>query len=256
MLFLQKVDADVVDILSAIIQVGGCDLMSSLDEVFNTISNYFAKPESYKNHTHVSSYLKLFHVFLENVGKWLHTSKQQLEKIIQIDAAVEADKNNNEHCTNTMFDDWLNVLNGDQSTPLNPDDNRKSPVHISDDQPLKDDDDGDGKPTSMDQKGNLNAETEDVPRHIRMVQTILSQSLTFIQHTEKTHQILALECFISGIPLLKDYEEVLLPLIHSLWTPFMEKFRQQDTLILDRCFSLHAIVAQNARDFITKRSLE
>lgn len=109
--------------------------------------------------------------------------------------------------------------------------------------------------TNIQESENL-IETSSLPRHIIMIKSILQQVIKFMTSSELQLQILSVECLTCGLPLLMDYQNELLPLVHSTWSPLVEKFRQKNALVLNRCFSLLAILATNARDFITKRSLE
>jgi len=88
-----------------------------------------------------------------------------------------------------------------------------------------------------------------------MVKDILGQVIKFISTDNQAQQIAALECFSSGLPLLADYENELLPLVHLVWQPLVEKFRQKDALVLNRCFTLLHLLGVHAKDFILKRSL-
>lgn len=95
-----------------------------------------------------------------------------------------------------------------------------------------------------------------LPRHVEMIKSILEQVVKFINSSDQRLQILSLECLVCGLPLLKNYENELLPLVHLIWSPFVEKFRQRNALVLNRCFSLLEVIAMCSKDFITKRSLE
>lgn len=235
-----------VDILSVVLQFGGPDLMPYLDDIINTVSQHFGQPQSYKRRSHIYSYLRLFNVLLQYVSKWLQTCEENVNEFIGLKSSKVLEEKC-EHNSENILQSWLSILNQESSCNLKCDESD----NLTEIDHLKDEDSG-----NKEQKKDKKEESDDLPRHIEMVKTILYQSSKFIFHTEQCYQIMALECLIQGVPLLKNYEDALLPLVHSFWSPLMEKFRQQDAIILNRCFTLYAVVAENARDFITKRSLE
>lgn len=145
---------------------------------------------------------------------------------------------------NNILNTWLNVLNK-QPTDIPIDLNSVPSGEADINMPEADLDDS---PAEEPSKPSL-------PRHIELIKEIIGQSVKFLSNSEQTQQILALECLISGVPLLKDYEDELLPLVHLLWAPLVEKFRQKDPVVLNRCFSLLHILALHTKEFIVKRSL-
>lgn len=63
---------------------------------------------------------------------------------------------------------------------------------------------------------------------------------------------------MDSLLILCDEENQLLPVVHKIWSPLVNRFKydNKDSLILRRCFELLCIMAVTARDFITGRTLK
>ncbi|KAM8706614.1 hypothetical protein ACLKA7_010818 [Drosophila subpalustris] len=221
-----------VDILAVVLQYSTRGNVPHLDSIFQTICDECTKLHQTDN---VHSYLRVFNAFLTHVASWQNNTAQEIGDI-QMQVDEEQD----------ILSSWLNVLN----KPLLdvPVDLESAPIEEIDvNMPETENED----PSTM---------TEDpskpvLPRHIEMTKQILGQVIKFLTNTEQAQQILALDCLATGVPLLADYENELLPLVHLVWLPLVEKFRQKDSLVLSRCFCLLHVLGLHAKDFILKRSL-
>ncbi|KAM7364631.1 telo2 interacting protein 1 [Cochliomyia hominivorax] len=234
-----------IDILSVVLQFSSRKNLPHLEVIFETIYNECSK--QYETHN-VISYLKVFNAFLRHITAWLLSCNLEINDgqnmVIDGDDGGDNDviKNNND-----LFASWLDILNTDTINDdiimenLNNSYTKENCDKQTENE--KEHDDGVEK-------------TPQLPRHINMIKSILQQVIKFLSSRELQLQILSLECLTNGIPLLHDYENELLPLVHTTWSPLVEKFRQKNALVLNRCFSLLEVLAINARDFITKRSLD
>ncbi|ALC45462.1 CG16908 [Drosophila busckii] len=220
-----------VDILTVVLQYSTRGNVPHLESIFQTICEECAKLHQTEN---VHSYLRVFNAFLSHVSNWQQATAAELADI-EMQSAEASD----------ILQTWLNVLN----SPL------EKPVELAS-----------GSTTEPDVQMHAADEEEDalpepeptkpiLPRHIELTKEILTQVIKFLPNSEQTQQILALECLATGFPLLADYENELLPLVHLVWQPLVEKFRQKDAPVLGRCFSLLHILGIHAKDFILKRSL-
>lgn len=219
-----------VDILTVVLQYSTRGNVPHLDSIFQTIREECSKRHQTSN---VHSYLRVFNAFLKHITGWQHDTRTQVDA--EHDMQVDEDKG--------ALDTWLSVLQRPR---------------------LLDDLNGDENMTEVPNKNEEDvteeeAETEPakptLPRHIEMVKDILGQVIKFISTDDQAQQIAALECFASGVPLLADYENELLPLVHLVWQPLVEKFRQKDALVLNRCFTLLHLLGVHSKEFIFKRSL-
>lgn len=203
-----------------------------LNSIFQTICDESTKLHQTDN---VHSYLRVFNAFLTHVASWQSNTAQEIGDI-QMQVDEEQD----------ILSSWLNVLNKPSSDV--PVDLESAPIEEPDvNMPETETED----PSTLAEEPSKPV----LPRHIEMTKEILGQVIKFLSNTEQAQQILALDCLATGVPLLADYENELLPLVHLVWLPLVEKFRQKDSLVLSRCFSLLHILGLHAKDFILKRSL-
>ncbi|TMW49652.1 hypothetical protein DOY81_005256 [Sarcophaga bullata] len=233
-----------VDILTVVLQFSSRNSLPHLEAIFETIYNECSK--QYET-TNIVSYLKVFNAFLRHMTSWLLLCNLEIK---DGEAMQIADADNNELNINevNLLNTWLEILNTANSFN---DVLETKPTHNISDQEntnidlAEDEKDAENVPESL-----------DLPRHIVIVRNILQQVIKFVTSAEMQLQILSLECFACGLPLLRDYESEFLPMVHSIWSPLVEKFRQKNALVLNRCFSLIEVLATYAKDFITKRSLD
>lgn len=220
-----------MDILTVVLQYSTRGNVPHLDSIFQTICDECAKLQPTDN---VHSYLRVFNAFLSHVTSW---QSDTLKDLNDIEMQVDEEQN--------ILSNWLNTLN------------KLPPEELIDlENAPKEEEDVNMLDKEVDDSSMTQPETKPVlPRHIEMTKHILSQAIKFLSNSDQTQQILALECLATGVPLLAGYEDELLPLVHLVWQPLVEKFRQKDPLVLSRCFSLLHILGIHAKEFILKRSL-
>ncbi|XP_023292391.2 uncharacterized protein LOC111675781 [Lucilia cuprina] len=225
-----------VDILSVVLQFSSRNNLPHLEVIFETIYNECSKQCETDN---VISYLKVFNAFLKHLTSWLLSCNYEIN---DRQAMYVDDDCDNE---NDLLNSWLEILN----TP-------KTFCDSEQDVTMKCNSNTNQSCDNNTEEDNVVDNDPQLPRHILMIKTILQQVIKFLTSSELQLQILSLECLTCGIPLLRGYDNELLPLIHLTWSPLVEKFRQKNALVLNRCFSLLEILATYGKDFITKRSLD
>ncbi|KAH8276328.1 hypothetical protein KR026_012133 [Drosophila bipectinata] len=219
-----------VDILTVVLQYSTRGNVPHLDSIFQTIREECSKRHQTSN---VHSYLRVFNAFLKHITTWQYDTMAQLNS--EHDMQVDEDKG--------VLDTWMSSLQKPRLLDdLNGDENMTEVPHQNE----EDAEEGEAE---------IEPAKPTLPRHIEMVKDILGQVIKFISTDDQAQQIAALECFASGVPLLADYDNELLPLVHLVWQPLVEKFRQKDALVLNRCFTLLHLLGVHSKEFIFKRSL-
>ncbi|XP_053690294.1 TELO2-interacting protein 1 homolog [Sabethes cyaneus] len=100
------------------------------------------------------------------------------------------------------------------------------------------------------------SEEDKLPAHIRMTLKILTVCFKYLSSTVPDERIIALGTLDEGIRLLRDHENQLLPLVHQIWFNFSERFADSNVVVIGRAFDLLVTLAQLAKDFIRKRTLD
>ncbi|XP_072949896.1 TELO2-interacting protein 1 homolog [Epargyreus clarus] len=95
-----------------------------------------------------------------------------------------------------------------------------------------------------------------LPKHVAVTKTILKRSINFIATKERDEGILAMHILLLGFPILQDYENELLPLVHQAWAPLVTKFVPQEPLVMKKAFELLVVIGDLCKDFIRSRAVK
>lgn len=226
-----------IDIITVLLHFSSRNSIPYLENVFEIIYEQFSESQ---NHVNCNAYLKVFKAFLFYVSKWLLDCDLEIAKNLEIPGNNGIDKENEEN----IAIHWLNMISNTFARETMTDSENCKLVN-------------DNIVCPPDLNSTCNTPTDNcLPKHLEMVKTILYQVSKTLTTKEHIYQIMSLDCLIIGIPLLKDYDDILLPLAHYMWKPLTEKFRQRNMIITIRSLSVLIVLADSAKDFITKRALE
>lgn len=91
--------------------------------------------------------------------------------------------------------------------------------------------------------------------HINLTVAVLSRSLHFLPSKDKTKKLLALDILSNGLEILRDFENELLPIVHQIWSPLVQRFKEFDEpLIINHSFLLLVTLARLSKEFIRMRT--
>lgn len=102
----------------------------------------------------------------------------------------------------------------------------------------------------------LTEEKQPLPQHIKVTITILKRCINFISSKQREESILALQIFINGFPMLVEFEDELLPLVHQSWAPLVGKVEVSDMVVLKKALELLVVMAEVSKDFIRNRAFK
>lgn len=93
------------------------------------------------------------------------------------------------------------------------------------------------------------------PEHIKLTVEILKRSLNFLPNKDEQRKILVLDILKFGVTVINNWEDELLPIVHLIWSPFIDRFKEYDNpLIINRSFDLLSVLAITSKDFIRQRT--
>jgi hypothetical protein len=96
-----------------------------------------------------------------------------------------------------------------------------------------------------------------LPLFVEMTVSLLKRCIHFLPSRKKEQKLLVLAILQEGLLILESWENELLPVVHSIWSPFVNRFAEtSDHLLVNRSFSLLCVLAQTAKDFIRSRTLK
>ncbi|VEN48434.1 unnamed protein product [Callosobruchus maculatus] len=95
----------------------------------------------------------------------------------------------------------------------------------------------------------------DPPLTVVLTTKILRRTLHFLPSKNRERRMKALKILLDGIEILGDWEDELLPIVHEIWSPLVERFKEFDNpLIINYCFQLLIILGNLSKEFIRMRT--
>lgn len=93
------------------------------------------------------------------------------------------------------------------------------------------------------------------PSHVNMTVSILKRTLHFLPSKDRKSKLLALEVLRNGLEVVRDWEDDLLPIVHQIWSPLVNRFLEhKEPLIVNLSFQLLVTMARLSKDFIRTRT--
>ncbi|KAG7213128.1 hypothetical protein KM043_002445 [Ampulex compressa] len=97
---------------------------------------------------------------------------------------------------------------------------------------------------------------ENLPSYVKMVVEVLKHALHFLPSKDVQKSLIAMLTLQDGLPILSQWENQMLPIIHQLWHPLVDRFQEENVLIINRAWQLLQTLAQLSKDFIRNRTLQ
>lgn len=95
-----------------------------------------------------------------------------------------------------------------------------------------------------------------LPIHIQMIEDVLKACLHFLPAKDIKQSLIAMLTLKEGLPILIKWENQLLPIVHQLWHPLVDRFQDQNILIINRAWEVFCVLARISKDFIRCRTLK
>jgi hypothetical protein len=96
-----------------------------------------------------------------------------------------------------------------------------------------------------------------LPLFVEMTVSVLKRCIHFLPGKKREQKLLVLAILQEGLLILEKWENELLPIVHEIWSPFVNRFSEiSDPLVVNRSFGLLCVLAQTAKDFIRSRTLK
>ncbi|XP_011306395.1 TELO2-interacting protein 1 homolog isoform X2 [Fopius arisanus] len=95
-----------------------------------------------------------------------------------------------------------------------------------------------------------------VPEYVKLVEDVMQCSLNFVPSKKIPESLIAMDILQGGLEVLSPWTDQLLPLVHKLWQPLVERFKESNILIMNRAWQLLYTTAQCSEDFVRARTLE
>ncbi|XP_076655997.1 telo2 interacting protein 1 isoform X2 [Halictus rubicundus] len=99
-------------------------------------------------------------------------------------------------------------------------------------------------------------EAQDLPPYIKMIRDVMQHCLHFLSSKEVEKSLLAMSTLQEGLEILADWENQLLPIVHLIWHPLVDRFQDENLLIINRAWQLLNVLGHVSKDFIRSRTLK
>ncbi|XP_045496733.1 TELO2-interacting protein 1 homolog isoform X2 [Colias croceus] len=225
-----------LEILSVVMEYSDATILEYLygiveDVLVQSCDKYYQK--------NLYSYLQVFHTFVKCIHKWFPSQKTETESNTNVEIDV-------------LKDVYEYIKNEKESERLMSESEKEDKsVEEMYKEDLQKKEDG-----VLDYDDTVTQETPPLPRHVEVAKTILKRCINFIPTKKRDDAILAIQVIHVGLPVLKDYEDELLPLVHLTWGPLVTKFEDTDTAVMRSALELLVTLAELSEDFIRQRTVK
>lgn len=89
-----------------------------------------------------------------------------------------------------------------------------------------------------------------------MIEDIMKHCLHFLPSKEIQNSLIAMLTLQKGLEILANWENQLLPIVHLLWHPLVDRFYDENILIINRAWQLLNVLSYVSKDFIRSRTLK
>nr|CDS22759.1 Tel2 interacting protein 1 [Echinococcus granulosus] len=110
--------------------------------------------------------------------------------------------------------------------------------------------------TSSDEQATFDAQQDQPitrPTHIRLAEEIMLRTIHMMSSSYTRLKVLAMSLLCDGCSRLTD-EDVLLPLVHKIWSPLLARMQDRNPAVVEKAFELFATLTSAAGSFIRSRA--
>ncbi|KYQ51800.1 TEL2-interacting protein 1 like protein [Trachymyrmex zeteki] len=94
-----------------------------------------------------------------------------------------------------------------------------------------------------------------LPTHIKIIIEVMKRCIHFLPLKDIQKSLMAMQTLQEGLPILVDWEDELLPIVHQLWHPLIDRFNDENVLVINHAWQLLHVLANISNDFIRSRTL-
>lgn len=94
-----------------------------------------------------------------------------------------------------------------------------------------------------------------LPTHIKIIIEVMKRCMHFLPSKDVQKSLMAMQTLQEGLPILIEWEDELLPIVHQLWHPLTDRFNDGNILIINHAWQLLHVLANISNDFIRNRTL-
>nr|CAI5820378.1 unnamed protein product [Callosobruchus analis] len=221
----------VLQVISVVLTYTGLDALSYVSDLIN-----YAVESIDENITNATVFLDLFNEFIVTLRRWLGIE----EKIEPIKSREQRYKEMQEFTVSGIEEDFSDNLGEMSAEEMLRQDLQKKEEEL-----IKE----------IEEPEVEKYKKPDPPLHVVLTTNVLRRALHFLPSKNQERRMKALKILLDGIEVLGDWEDELLPMVHEIWSPLVERFKEFDNpLMINYSFKLLIILGRLSKEFIRMRT--
>ncbi|KAF7277814.1 hypothetical protein GWI33_009231 [Rhynchophorus ferrugineus] len=229
--------SDVLGVLSVVFRYCSKDILLLISNVVEEVLAF-----QWSQDQSIESYLSVFKLFIISLRRWFNigTADVPIKSKKQKELEYEHFKVSNIDAIENFSDD---IMEGKTAEELYKEDMEKKK--------LEEKEENNEYPTEPEYK------KPEPPVHIKLTTLILKRVLHFLPHKNRAIKLHALDILANGVEILNEWEDELLPIVHQIWSPLVQRFKEDsDPLIMRLSMNLLSVLAKLSKDFIRMRTVK
>lgn len=239
---LRQVDRNlgVFDVIRVVMKYSRLDFLPHLKGIVEDVFRQLSTPYRQKD---IYSFLKIFHTFIICIKTLINWND------ITIIKEENAQANNP---SETIILSLLECYNAKKIDEKIEDDTEEivSDANVPDTE----------LPEEINEEDYSNPSAEDkrdkkLPTHIKIIIDVMKRCMHFLPLKDVQKSLMAMQTLQEGLPILVEWEDELLPIVHQLWHPLTDRFNDENVLVINHAWQLLHVLANISNDFIRSRTL-
>ncbi|KZC03991.1 TELO2-interacting protein 1 like protein, partial [Dufourea novaeangliae] len=229
----------VLDVIGVVMKYSTMDVLPCLKEIVEDallqLNNSFQKKNSY-------AFLKVFFTFSMCLKKLLHPQHLPLTQKQCVNAKSKSSK-----IIHSLLEYYeAKKIDKEIEEPT-------SDINLEEEVRLEDIEDENAEQVNF---AEPEEEKRNIPSYIKMIEDIMKHCVHFLPSKEIEKSLLAMSTLQEGLEILAEWENQLLPIVHLLWHPLVDRFHDANVLIINRAWQLLNLLGRVSKDFIRSRTLK
>ncbi|XP_071560597.1 TELO2-interacting protein 1 homolog isoform X1 [Temnothorax nylanderi] len=238
---LRQIDRNpgVLDVIKVVMKYSRLDFLPHLKGIVEDVFRQLSTPHHQKD---TYSFLKIFYTFIICIKTLINWDDTKVTK--------EEDARATNNPTETIILSLLEYYNAKKIDKKIEDDieETESDTNVPDTELLEETNEDYSNPSAEDKE-------EKLPTHIRIIIDVMKRCIHFLPSKDVQKSLMAVQTLQEGLPILIEWENELLPLVHQLWHPLTDRFSDENVLVINHAWQLLHVLANVSNDFIRSRTL-
>ncbi|XP_071865673.1 telo2 interacting protein 1 [Bombus fervidus] len=235
---------NVLDVVGVVMKYSTMDVLPCLknivEDVLLQLNSSFQKRNSY-------AFLKVFYTFticIQNLVNSKHVSTVHGQSVDTKTESLKIIQSLSEYYEAKRVDEYIDDM--EQSCEIKEEkEEEKIEVEVNEEE-------NEYQADSIEQE----EKEKNPPPYIKMIEDVMKHCLHFLPSKEIQKSLIAMLTLQEGLEILANWENQLLPIVHLLWHPLVDRFHDGNVLLINRAWQLLNTLADVSKDFIRSRTLK